>query len=850
MKSMTVSRSAAVLAALLGVVSFARAGALDEAWIKGTTDKAPVFYKSGEAMTFTLEPQDVKGELNAGEYFLRWERTGDDGVTDKGKEPFDGKTPFVYKTSIAKPGFVRLYAEVVDAKGKAYTKKFTGDATTPEGKIAMNKFEKAKKSVFFDGGAAADIDSLEPGAPEPKDFDAFWANERAELAKVPFNAKRVEVPCQNPDVTLYAVSIDCTGGAPVTGYLSIPKAAAKGRKFGIHVSTHGYGVREHVAPKKPHAAAILFDINAHGMLLREFGGTDEYYKTLGAKIGSNGYSYAFDPVQNSNPQTAYFRGMILRLIRAIEYVKSFQEWDGKTLTVTGGSQGGAYSIWAAGCGEGVTRISCSVNGFCDCGAELVGRLKGPWPKIKYVEPLGYFDPVNFAKRVPTTCRVDITRAGLGDYTCQPSSLAILWNNLKCPKSIVWVQGSEHGYVPPEYAGRDTRRSAAFSAGGIEIGCEYPGGNVKVNLINDEKGVVSLEPDMRDSTGRWFHWDFTISGAAGKKLRFKFPEGYEYISSLGPAICSDGKTWRWLRPDGTRHEPANAFEYTFGKDENKVRFATAIPYSQKDWDAFTAKWRGSKDVKFETLCKSQSGMRDTELVRVPCRRNAKWLFVFTARHHACETSASPVVEGVFEELMSGSPEARWARDNAECLFVPFMDKDGVEEGDQGKNRKPHDHNRDYVAERYTSVKALKALIEKESKGKQLVFIDNHSPHVRSLPNGPEQDEIFSFGSSDATLDAHWNEFRRNWIETQKGGKLNYDGKFDIKAGEGYDKQVEEQRARGLMGSRAWASSVPGSYLVTCCEFGYSRCGGVFSFPAARELGHSMFKAAVRTAKSAK
>ena len=51
-----------------------------------------------------------------------------------------------------------------------------------------------------------------------------------------------------------------------------------------------------------------------------------------------------------------------------------------------------------------------------------------------------------------------TRAGLGDYTCQPSGLAILWNTLKCPKTIVWVQGSEHGFVPPEYEGRDTVRS--------------------------------------------------------------------------------------------------------------------------------------------------------------------------------------------------------------------------------------------------------------------------------------------------------------------------------------------------------------------------------------------------------
>jgi hypothetical protein len=49
------------------------------------------------------------------------------------------------------------------------------------------------------------------------------------------------------------------------------------------------------------------------------------------------------------------------------------------------------------------------------------------------------------------------------------------------------------------------------------------------------------------------------------------------------------------------------------------------------------------------------------------------------------------------LLSESKDGRWFRENVEVVIVPFMDKDGVEEGDQGKNRKPHDHNRDYIGE---------------------------------------------------------------------------------------------------------------------------------------------------------
>ena len=47
-------------------------------------------------------------------------------------------------------------------------------------------------------------------------------------------------------------------------------------------------------------------------------------------------------------------------------------------------------------------------------------------------------------------RVRITRAGLGDTCCVPSGIAALYNNLPADRrSIVWVQGSKHGYIPPQ-----------------------------------------------------------------------------------------------------------------------------------------------------------------------------------------------------------------------------------------------------------------------------------------------------------------------------------------------------------------------------------------------------------------
>ncbi|HRU18925.1 MAG TPA: acetylxylan esterase [Kiritimatiellia bacterium] len=442
-----------IAALVLLTAGFAAAGVLDNAWLMGVTDKHPLSYKVGEEIVFTLTPWNLTGDIPADTYSLKWERTGDDGVQDNGKAPLT-KDPFVYKTKLDKPGFVRLYAEVIGKDGKRYQKVFTGDTSTPEGREAANRFERQNKSIFFDGGAGAETCTLQ-ALPEPEDFDAFWDRQRARLAKIPMKAERIELPCNNKDARIYAITIDCAGIRPVTGYLTIPKAADNGAKFPCRLTTHGYSYR---APHNPPGGArtdeIVLDINAHGMRLPAFGGDEGYYKALGSEIKSNGQSYAFDPVENKDPETAYFNGMALRVMRALEYLKSLPGWDGKNLIASGGSQGGLQTIWAAGLDKDVTHAESSITWCCDLGGERLGRNRGGW-YIKWSDGLGYYDAVNVAKRIPTSCRTIIPRAGLGDYVCPPSGLAILWNNIKGPKKITWVQGSQHGYVPPEkYEGRD------------------------------------------------------------------------------------------------------------------------------------------------------------------------------------------------------------------------------------------------------------------------------------------------------------------------------------------------------------------------------------------------------------
>ena len=61
---------------------------------------------------------------------------------------------------------------------------------------------------------------------------------------------------------MYAVTIDCAGPRPVTGYLTIPAGAAE-KSLPAQASYHGYGTHVQKAPKG-WGGAIRFDVNAHG----------------------------------------------------------------------------------------------------------------------------------------------------------------------------------------------------------------------------------------------------------------------------------------------------------------------------------------------------------------------------------------------------------------------------------------------------------------------------------------------------------------------------------------------------------------------------------------------------------
>ena len=286
-------------------------------------------------------------------------------------------------------------------------------------------------------GALVEPEKLEVGVEEPADFDAFWKTQRELLNKDPMKA--VLTPFKSAatearKVNVWDVQINVPGGfRDVSGYLSIPQGA-KPKSLPAIVYYHAAGVRSSYARVAPHA--ILFDVNAHGI---PNGQSKEYYNKRRYSDLKN-----YPRIGQENRDTVYFRGMFLRMLRTLDYVKSRPEWDGKILIVTGGSMGGGQSIAAAGLDPQVTLVVAGVPAIGDHGGNLARIPRRPgWPQFYYANNVkeevkkatGYYDNIFFARRVK--CEVYLT-TGLIDRTCPPTSVYLYYMNLKSNKKHIDV----------------------------------------------------------------------------------------------------------------------------------------------------------------------------------------------------------------------------------------------------------------------------------------------------------------------------------------------------------------------------------------------------------------------------
>jgi hypothetical protein len=359
---------------------------------------------------------------------------------------------------------------------------------------------------------------------------------------------------------------------------------------------------------------------------------------------------------------------------------------------------------------------------------------------------------------------------------------------------------------------------------LQIDAEFPGGNIVVDKVEGDS--VSLHQDLRDTNGNWFYWQFRVRGAQGRTLRFQFTKG-DVVGVQGPAVSLDGgESWAWLAKEGSK---STSFQFSFPADAKDARFCLSIPYLEKDLKKFLERHAADPNLKVETHCETKKG-RVVERLKVG-RPDAPVRLIFTARHHACEMIASYLMEGILEEALADP----WYREKVEIAAVPFMDKDGVEDGDQGKNRIPRDHNRDYSGESlYASTKAMREFAPKWSEGRVKLAMDIHCPTLR----GAHNETTYFVGNEN---EESWKKIGRlsELLEAGQTAPPVYHAKDNMPFGMGWNKASNFSQGKSF---GRWALDLPGSPAGTTIEISYANSNGTtITADKARTFGRDVARA---------
>ena len=285
---------------------------------------------------------------------------------------------------------------------------------------------------------------------------------------------------------------------------------------------------------------------------------------------------------------------------------------------------------------------------------------------------------------------------------------------------------------------------------MNISTAFSGGNAIFEILRED--FVHIAPDLRDTNGNWFYWAFRVDHAAGKTVTFDFTPT-AWVGPHGPAVSRDGLHWEWLMTSDM-----SRFSYTF-PDDNPVYFAHDMLYQAERFDSLAEELK----LPLQTLCVTAKG------TPVPCFTFGQGdnHIVLTARHHCCESTGSYVLEGVLRELFPDPIP------NCTFFVVPMVDYDGVKNGDQGKNRIPHDHNRDYLPEPiYPQNRAIMAYAREHHT---TMLLDFHSPwHV-----GGANNHVFLVHNT-ATPEATFERFGKLLEESLRPNALRYSRKNDFPA----------------------------------------------------------------------
>ena len=296
--------------------------------------------------------------------------------------------------------------------------------------------------------AAFSPEKLVPTTGEPADFDAFWSKTLEEARWTALNPQRELLPDRsNEDVNVYQVSFqNIRWGSRTYGILSVP---VKPGKYPALLRVPGAGARPYTgdtytAPTK----AIVLEIGIHGIDVTQ---PQTFYDNLMSGALNNYWNFGMD-----NRDDSYYKRVVVGCVRAVDYIASLPEWDGKNIGVTGASQGGFLSYATAALDKRITFLAAVHPALCDHTASLKGVACG-WPHYFYwnkgkgmekqIETSRYYDGVNFVRRI--TCPAWVS-FGYNDDVVPPTTAYATYNILKGQKTLSVYQQTAHFWYQEQW----------------------------------------------------------------------------------------------------------------------------------------------------------------------------------------------------------------------------------------------------------------------------------------------------------------------------------------------------------------------------------------------------------------
>ena len=291
-------------------------------------------------------------------------------------------------------------------------------------------------------------EQLKPYTQNPSDFDAFW-KANLETARKAVNSDKLVVKCEKVDkystdeFDCYLLKLKIDSRHAVYGYLTKPKTTGK---YPVVLCPPGAGIKTIKEPMRNTFYAkngfIRLEMEIHGLNPEM---TEEQFKEITSAFDyENGYlTNGLDSKENY-----YMKHVYVACVRALDYLCSLQDWDGRNVFVQGGSQGGALSLITAGLDHRVTACVANHPALADMAGYLDHRAGG-YPHFnrlnnmftpEKVKTIAYYDVVNFARRI--TCPVYMTW-GYNDNVCPPTTSYIVWNLITAPKESLITPINEH-----------------------------------------------------------------------------------------------------------------------------------------------------------------------------------------------------------------------------------------------------------------------------------------------------------------------------------------------------------------------------------------------------------------------